>query len=198
MNQHNTRRAALTGILTAMLLSTAAHAQPPDLPGKGIDVLPLLGTVDEEMFQTLIVSRALEKLGYSVKAPKGLENGTEHVVVAQGDATFMANHWIPLHQSFYERNGGAKVFYREGVFSTNAAQGYLIDKATADKYKITDIMQLKDPKIAKLFDTERWQGGPDWLQPRLGLRTCHQQTPQGPGPGRQYHPQAGQLRSPDR
>jgi len=66
----------------------------------------------------------------------------------------MANHWIPLHQEFYERNGGAKVFYREGMFSTNAAQGYLIDKATAEKYKITDIMQLKDPKIAKLFDTD--------------------------------------------
>ncbi|MBA2042113.1 glycine betaine/L-proline ABC transporter substrate-binding protein ProX, partial [Escherichia coli] len=34
-----------------------------------------------------------------------------------------------------------------------AAQGYLIDKKTADQYKITNIAQLKDPKIAKLFDT---------------------------------------------
>ncbi|MEJ5149971.1 glycine betaine/L-proline ABC transporter substrate-binding protein ProX [Comamonas sp. MYb396] len=136
------------------LMAWGPVAQAQDLPGKGKDVLPLLGTVDEEMFQTLIVSRALEKLGYTVKDPKGLENGTEHVVVGQGDATFMANHWIPLHQEFYERNGGAKVFYREGMFSTNAAQGYLIDKATAEKYKITDIMQLKDPKIAKLFDTD--------------------------------------------
>lgn len=31
-------------------------------------------------------------------------------------------------------------------------QGYLIDKKTADKYHITNIEQLKDPKIAKLFD----------------------------------------------
>ena len=154
MHNHKNHRPAFiaSAALTALLISTTSLAQ--NLPGKGVDVLPLLGTVDEELFQTLIVSRGLEKLGYNVKAPKSLENATEHVVVAQGDATFMANHWIPLHQGFYDRNGGANNFYREGTFSTNAAQGYLIDKATADKYKITDLMQLKDPKIAKLFDTD--------------------------------------------
>ena len=147
------RRVALAcSAVSALLLSSAIHAQ--NLPGKGINVLPLTSTIDEELFQTLIVSRALEKLGYTVHPSKALENGTQHIVVAQGDATFMANHWLPLHQEFYERNGGAKVFYREGVFSTNAAQGYLIDKATADQYKITDITQLKDPKLAKLFDTD--------------------------------------------
>ena len=30
--------------------------------------------------------------------------------------------------------------------------GYLIDKKTAEKYHITNIEQLKDPKIASLFD----------------------------------------------
>lgn len=32
-------------------------------------------------------------------------------------------------------------------------QGYLIDKKTADEYKITHISQLSDPKLAKLFDS---------------------------------------------
>lgn len=159
--QQNPLRLSLQPLRRALLCSAAiaafsfSHAVPAqELPGKGVQALPLLGTVDEEMFQTLIVVRALEKLGYQVQAPKPLENGTEHVVVANGDATFMANHWLPLHQSFYDRNGGAKAFYRAGTFSTNAAQGYLIDKATADKYQITDIMQLKDPKIAALFDSD--------------------------------------------
>ena len=31
--------------------------------------------------------------------------------------------------------------------------GYLIDKKTADQYHITNIEQLKDPKLARLFDT---------------------------------------------
>jgi glycine betaine/proline transport system substrate-binding protein len=40
----------------------------------------------------------------------------------------------------------------EGVYSPGALQGYLIDKKTADKYDIKTIDQLKDPKIAALFD----------------------------------------------
>ncbi len=46
----------------------------------------------------------------------------------------------------YEAAGGDKKFYREGVFVNGAAQGYLIDKKTADQYKITNIAQLKDPE----------------------------------------------------
>ncbi len=48
----------------------------------------------------------------------------------------------------YEAAGGDEKFYREGVFVNGAAQGYLIDKKTADQYKITNIAQLKNPKIA--------------------------------------------------
>lgn len=130
-----------------------AEAAKLALPGKGVTVQPVKGTVDEEIFQTELVSRALEKLGYKVLPVKSLENGTQHVAVAQGDATFTATHWMPLHRSFYESNGGDKAFYRAGVYSRNAVQGYLIDKATADKYRITSIMQLKDPQLAALFDT---------------------------------------------
>ena len=38
--------------------------------------------------------------------------------------------------------------------SPGAAQGYLIDKKTAEQYHIpASIDQLKDPQIVKLFDT---------------------------------------------
>ncbi|MEG0540668.1 MAG: glycine betaine ABC transporter substrate-binding protein, partial [Comamonas sp.] len=73
--------------------------------------------------------------------------------IASGDATFTAVNWQPLHDDMYAAAGGDKKFYREGVFVTGAAQGYLIDKKTAEQYKITNIAQLKDPKIAKIFDT---------------------------------------------
>ena len=66
----------------------------------------------------------------------------------------MADHWNPLHVDFYEKAGGDAKLYREGVYSDGALQGYLIDKATADKYGIKSIDQLKDPAIAKLFDTD--------------------------------------------
>ncbi len=42
----------------------------------------------------------------------------------------------------------------KGVYSDNAAQGYLIDKKTAEAHNITNIAQLQDPKIAKLFDAD--------------------------------------------
>lgn len=77
-----------------------------------------------------------------------------HIALANGDATFMANHWNPLHADYYKNAGGDARLYRKGVYSANAAQGYLIDKNTADAYHITNLEQLKDPDIARLFDAD--------------------------------------------
>ena len=128
-------------------------AQAADLPGKGITVQPLKSSIAEETFQTLLVMKALQKLGYEVQPIKEVEYPTAHIAIANGDATFMADHWNPLHADYYKNAGGDAKLYRKGIFSANAAQGYLIDKKTADQYKITNIAQFKDPKIAKLFDS---------------------------------------------
>ena len=98
------------------------------------------------------MSRALAKLGFDVQPIKEVEYPTAHVAIANGDATFMADHWDPLHADFYKNAGGDAKFYRQGAYSPGAAQGYLIDKKTADAHKITNVAQLKDPAIAKLFD----------------------------------------------
>ncbi|MFT5963126.1 MAG: glycine betaine/proline transport system substrate-binding protein [Burkholderiaceae bacterium] len=137
-----------------LALSFAAPASAADLPGKGIKVLPLQNTIAEETFQTLLVSKALQKLGYDVAPIKEIAPPTAHIAVANGDATFMADHWNPLHDAFYQNAGGDSKLSRTGVYSDNSAQGYLIDRATATKYKITNISQFADPKIAKLFDTD--------------------------------------------
>jgi glycine betaine/proline transport system substrate-binding protein len=148
-------RTARTFLSTSLLaLGLAAPLQAQDLPGKGISVQPLKSSLAEEAFQTLVVARALEKLGYAVQPVKDLEPATEHLAIANGDATFMAHHWSLLHADFYKNSGGDARLYRSGVYSDNAAQGYLIDKKTADQHQITNIAQLKDPKIARLFDTD--------------------------------------------
>jgi glycine betaine/proline transport system substrate-binding protein len=59
---------------------------------------------------------------------------------------------LPLHQDFYDKAGGDEKLSRTGGYIKGCAQGYLIDKATADKYGIANIGQLTDPKNAKLFD----------------------------------------------
>ena len=145
------RHRVLFATAFATLVSTSTFAA--DLPGKGITVQPVQSTISEETFQTLLVSRALEKLGYTVNTPSEVDYNVGYTSIASGDATFTAVNWQPLHDDMYAAAGGDKKFYREGTFVTGAAQGYLIDKKTADQYHITNIEQLKDPKIAKLFDT---------------------------------------------
>ncbi|GKW13493.1 glycine betaine ABC transporter substrate-binding protein [Pectobacterium carotovorum subsp. carotovorum] len=139
--------------LTTALLSTHVYAADTAQPGKGISVIPVQSTISEETFQTLLVSRALEKLGYDVQPPREVDYNVAYTSIASGDATFIAVNWDPLHADQYKAAGGDEKFYRQGEYVSGAAQGYLIDKKTAEKYKITNIAQLKDPKIAKLFDT---------------------------------------------
>lgn len=132
--------------LGTLLLSTAAMA--------GVTVQPIQSTLPEEAFQTLLVSKLLGELGYDVKPAKEADYNVGYASVASGDATFLTFNWDPLHKDKYEKAGGDAKFYRKGTYVTGAAQGYLIDKVTADKYGITNIAQLKDPKLAALFDSD--------------------------------------------
>jgi glycine betaine/proline transport system substrate-binding protein len=145
---------ALGGLLALGATPHAAARDENDRPGEGVSVQPLKSSLAEEAFQTLLVMRALEALGYTVAPMKDLEPATEHLAIANGDATFMANHWSLLHADFYRNSGGDEKLVRKGVYSDNAVQGYLIDRKTAEQYGITRLDQLKDPAIAKLFDTD--------------------------------------------
>jgi glycine betaine/proline transport system substrate-binding protein len=149
MNTRNFTRTLIAGGLLAFGLVTHAAT---DLPGKGVKVQPLQSAIAEETFQTFLVSRGLEKLGFDVLPIKEIEAATGHIAISNGDATFLADHWDPLHADFYKNGGGDSKLFRKGVYSANAAQGYLIDKKTAEQYNITHIDQLKDPALAKLFD----------------------------------------------
>jgi len=140
-------------VVAASLAAASAHAADA-LPGKGVTVQPLNSSLVEEYFQNILVIRALQQLGYTVKPIQELEAATAHVAIANGDATFYAAQWNPLHNDFYKNAGGEAKLYRKGVYVEGAAQGYLIDKKTADAYGITNIAQLQDPKIAKLFDAD--------------------------------------------
>ncbi|NCT85172.1 MAG: glycine betaine/L-proline ABC transporter substrate-binding protein ProX [Comamonadaceae bacterium] len=140
-------------LIALLALGPATRAE--NLPGRGITVQPLKSSLAEEAFQTLLVSRALERLGYTVLPMKDLEPATEHLAIANGDATFMASHWQQLHADFYANSGGdAKLYRSPGAYAEGAVQGYLIDRKTAEQYGITHLDQLKDPAIARLFDSD--------------------------------------------
>ena len=143
------------GLLAALGLAAAAVAAPAlaagELPGQGVVVQPLKSTIAEETFQTEIVMKALEKLGYDVQPIKEVDYPAAHLAIASGDGTFLADHWDPLHNDYYKNAGGDAKLWRDNAYSTGALQGYLIDKKTADQYHITNIEQFKDPKIAQLL-----------------------------------------------
>lgn len=145
-----------SGILT-LTITTLASASPAfsaTLPGKGVVVNAVQSSLPEETFQTELVNRALKALGYDVQPIKEVDYNVAYTAIASGDATYMAVNWDPLQKDMYASAGGDNKFYRQGTYISGAAQGYLIDKKTADKYHIHDISQLKDPNIAKLFDAD--------------------------------------------
>ncbi|MEO9654221.1 glycine betaine/L-proline ABC transporter substrate-binding protein ProX [Marinomonas sp.] len=144
------KTALSVGVLAASAYTSPAFAD--SLPGKGVSIQPLQSTVAEETFQTLIVNRALEALGYDVQDTKEVDYNVAYTSIAKGDATFLAVGWFPLHADKYQMAGGDEKFYRQGQYVSGAAQGYLIDKKTAEEFGITNIGQLKDPKVAQLFD----------------------------------------------
>ncbi len=114
---------------------------------------PAYGTL-EELFQTEIVNIGLEELGYTVVSGSEVEYDTIHKAIANNYLDFTTVHWSLLHNQFVEENGGARNLVSTGTIVQNALQGYLIDQATAETYSITGLEQLKDPKIAALFDTD--------------------------------------------
>ncbi len=154
MKRHNKMRGfALAAFMAAIGgVGVAPAYADAQLPGQGISVQPGQDNIDGENFQTILVMKALEKLGYDVKPVQNARYSALHIAIAAGDVTFMADHWDHLQQAFYTKAGGAEKLSRKGKYIPGCAQGYLIDKKTADKYNITNVEQLKDPKIAKLFD----------------------------------------------
>ena len=156
IRQRAARRAFLGTLLAASLatMAPALQAQGAALPGQGITVKPLRSSLAEEAFQTQLVVRGLERLGYKVEPAQEIEPATAHLAVANGDATFIANHWTGLQDAFYANSGGDAKLWHSGAYIKGAVQGYLIDRKTADAYGISNVDQLREPKIAALFDTD--------------------------------------------
>jgi glycine betaine/proline transport system substrate-binding protein len=65
-----------TGLVAGATLSAPAWAK---LPGDGITVQPVQSTVAEETFQTLIVNKAMEALGYTVRGLHLHQRGRCHL-----------------------------------------------------------------------------------------------------------------------
>ncbi|MCD1618009.1 glycine betaine/L-proline ABC transporter substrate-binding protein ProX [Salipiger marinus] len=145
------RRTLFGALAASTTLVGAALAQ--DRPGEGVTVRPVIGLITEEYFQSRILFRALEDLGYTVATPLETEIQTAHLSVGTGDGEFYPIHWQNLHQAFFDESGGDEVLERVGPFVGGMLQGYLVDKASYDA-GVTDIGQLSDAAVAARFDAD--------------------------------------------
>ena len=105
---------------------------------------------DTGFFQAEIYKIALEKMGYTVKEPTVMKPQVFYVAAAAGDVDLWVNGWAISHAGFVKeaKNKVKNIGY---VMKGGGAQGYLIDKKTADKFKIKSVMDIK--KHAKQFDS---------------------------------------------
>ncbi len=141
------KKLLMTGVASAVLSSSLFGAK----------LTAIKTTIAEEAFQMHIVSEVLKKMGHEVEITNDINYDIAYQTLANnadGESIhFLTSAWFPLHDSKYEAVKD-KVKKFQGNFVANCAQGYLVDKKTAQKYDIKYINDLKDPKIAKLFDLD--------------------------------------------
>jgi len=106
----------------------------------------------EESFQTQVINLGLETLGYQIDPAKELEYSGIYIAIANGDLDYSVVYYQPGHEPFFKNAGGEEKLMSVGLLIESAIQGYLIDKKTAEEYRISNIEQFQDPEIAKLFD----------------------------------------------
>ena len=138
---------SLLSIVASMTLATGLF---------GAKVTALKSSIAEETFQMLIVNEVLEKMGHEVVSSNDVNYDIAYQTIASNanseDVYFLASMWDPLHNGKLKALGGDKKLVKYDKFISNCAQGYLVDKKTADKYNIKYYNDLKKPEIAKLFD----------------------------------------------
>ncbi len=124
---------------------------------KKFKITALKPSIAEENFQMEVAVGIVRQLGYEVEITNDVGYEVAYQTIADNsqsaDVFFMTSSWDPLHNTKIKNAGGDKKLKKFGEYISNCAQGYLIDKKTAEKHNIKYIDDLKDPKIAGLFDS---------------------------------------------
>lgn len=146
----NWRKFSVVALSSLVLGELAVPSFAEDGPGNGAIVRPARGTWNSGWFESAVFNKALTKLGYDVQAPVTLDVQIFFTALAAGEVDFWPHAFISQHLA-YIKPGMELV---GNTITGQAIGGYLIDKATADKYSITSFTDLQKPEIAKLFDRD--------------------------------------------
>lgn len=154
------------GIICLLMLAAghqaAAQHQPKQFPsapeirprvGVGDSISIARATWDTGWFQAEVFRKLLEDLGYVVNEPKTMDNRQFYLSAARGEMDLWANGWFPSHGPFLNDDRVRDKVEAVGFeVRAGALQGYLVDKKTADALGMANLGDLKDPKLAAVFD----------------------------------------------
>lgn len=144
-------------IALAMMLSLGSMfaVQAQDEEDRGV-VRMARANWDTGYFQAEIFAQLLTRLGYEVERTGDIGPDLFYPALAEGeDVDMWVNGWLPLHITFLTAEDVLGRALPVGYEVENGAlQGFLVDRATADEFGITNIEDMTDPDIAALFDTD--------------------------------------------
>lgn len=147
-----------TGILLGIALGALVAASPvlaQQLPGDGKTVRYARNdSLGANYVMDEILVAALKELGYEVDV-RTIGVPAYFQGAAQGDLDMAAAINYPQREPQYETVKDTVDLIGTGAIGNGGGiNGYVVDKATADKHGITDIGMLSDPEIAKVFDSD--------------------------------------------
>lgn len=142
----------VSSLALAFGLFSAANAQ--DMPGEGVTVNPGVATWESARPLESIFAQLLGDLGYEVEDAKSLANPIFYQSVTVGDIDFWANGWFPLHNTQLPDNFDETASRVGTIIKQGALEGYLVDKASADKFNITSLEDFKRPEVQEAFDAD--------------------------------------------
>lgn len=153
MNKRNLPRLFAVALSASVAMAIPAVSHAEDGPGTGTTVKMGQATWDTGWFTAQIYKQLLEKLGYTVEGPTTLDNPPFYQAVAQGDLDLWVNGWFPLHNSYESTysQGAELVGY---VAKGGALEGYLVDKASVEKFGIKTLDDFKRDDVKKAFDRD--------------------------------------------
>lgn len=148
---HHAKSFACAAALAVLLVAPLSVQAQNNKPGAGVTIRMARATWSTGWFPAEIYKQLLEKLGYSVPRYITLGNADFYRAVGRGDVDFWVNGWFPLHNAYKDLfQPGAKIIGY--VAKDGSLQGYLVDKATVEKYNIKTLADIKRPEVRQALD----------------------------------------------
>ncbi|WP_306110422.1 MULTISPECIES: glycine betaine/L-proline ABC transporter substrate-binding protein ProX [Roseovarius] len=142
-------------LVSAALIAFAGPVLAEELPGEGKSVrFARNDSLGAQYVQDEILVTLMKELGYEVDL-RTIGVAAFLQAAAQGDMDITGDMNMPQRALQFEKVEDELSLLGDGTIGGGGGiNGYVIDKRTAEEYGITEVSQLKDPELAKLFDSD--------------------------------------------